>query len=235
MCRAASVLALVLLALLALLPAGASAAGRCGDPGARPWCDTAKSPDERAGLLLGALTRDEKIELLAGDELTGVAGQEDKHTGTLNGVERVGLPPVYFSDGPVGPRQGMATAMPSPISLAATFSPATAARHAAVVGDEVRKKGNDVVYAPAVNMQRTPLNGRTFEYFGEDPFLAARLAVGWTKGLQGEGVIGNVKHYAVNNQEGIGATFPGAPVGAAVVGSRLTVDARLDERTLREI
>jgi beta-glucosidase len=227
--------ALAALAVLALLPVTASAAGRCGDPGARPWCDTARSADERAGLLLGALTRDEKIDLLAGDELTGVAGQEDKHTGTLNGVERVGLPPVYFSDGPVGPRQGMATAMPSPISLASTFSPALAARHAAVVGDEVRKKGNDVVYAPAVNMQRTPLNGRTFEYFGEDPFLSSQLTVGWTRGVQEQGVIGNVKHYAVNNQEGPGAYVPFSPLGVPTLGSRITVDARLDERTLREI
>ncbi len=228
------VLLAVAVLLLAVAP-GAHAAGRCGDPGQRPWCDTSLDPDERAGLLLDALTRDEKISLLGGDEVTGVAGGPTQHTGTSNGVERVGLPPIYFSDGPVGPRQGQATAMPSPISLASTFSPDVARRHGSIVGDEVRKKGNDVVFAPAVNMQRTPLNGRTFEYFGEDPFLSARLAVGWTKGLQAEGVIGNVKHYAVNNQEGIGATFPGAPVGGALVGSRLTVDARLDERTLREI
>ena len=93
--------------------------------------------------------------------------------------------------------------MPSPMAVAATLrSRGVAYTHAEVVGDEVKKKGNDVVYAPAVNMLRTPLNGRTFEYFGEDPFLAGQIAVGWTKGVQSAGVIANVKHFAVNNQEG---------------------------------
>ena len=228
-------LAFAVLLLAFALPQPAAAAGRCGEVALRPWCDTSLSPEDRAGLLLGALTLDEKIDLLAGDELTGVAGGEQHHTGTLNGVPRVGLPPVYFSDGPVGPRQGTATAMPSPIGLAATFDAGLASRHAAVVGDEAKRKGNDVVYAPAVNMQRTPLNGRTFEYFGEDPYLASQMAVGWTRGLQAQGVIGNVKHYAVNNQEGPGVYVPFSPLGVPTLGSRLTVDAQLDERTLREI
>ncbi|MDX6649341.1 MAG: beta-glucosidase [Solirubrobacteraceae bacterium] len=213
----------------------AQAAGRCGDVAARPWCDTRLSPDARAELLLQALTREERISLLAGDELTGVAGREGTHTGTSNGVARVGLPNIYFSDGPVGTRQGKATGMPSPLSLAASFDPELAKRHAAVVGDEVKKKGNDVVFAPAMNMQRTPLNGRTFEYFGEDPFLSARIAVGWTHGVQAQGIIANAKHFAVNNQEGAGPQPPGSPLGAGVAGNRLSVDARLDERTLREI
>ncbi|MDP9385940.1 MAG: hypothetical protein M3P50_12060 [Actinomycetota bacterium] len=176
-----------------------------------------------------------RASLLAGDELTGVAGRDGTHTGTSDGVARVGLPPVFFSDGPVGTRQGKATGMPSPMTVAATFEPAVAARHASVVGDEVRKKGNDGVFAPAVNMLRTPLNGRTFEYFGEDPFLAARIATAWTKAVQAEGVIANVKHFAVNNQEGEGVQPQGSPLGAPIVGSRYSVDARLDERTLREI
>lgn len=226
-------LAAVLAACVALaLPANAWAAGRCGS---HAWCDTSLDADTRAGLLLAALTRDERISLLAGDELFGVAGGEGQHTGTSRGVPRVGLPDVFFSDGPVGPRQGKATGMPSPMSVAASFDPKNAFRHATIVGDEVRRKGNDVVYAPAVNMLRTPLNGRTFEYFGEDPFLSARTTVGWTKGVQSQGIIGNVKHYAVNNQEGAGAQVPGSPLGTPVQGSRLTVDARLDERALREI
>ncbi len=223
---------LLALASSLVLAAPAAAAGRCGDVATRPWCDTAKPADERAGLLLAALTRDEKISLLAGDELTGVLGQQGTHTGTSNGVDRVGLPPIYFSDGPVGPRQGRATGMPSPMTVASTFDPMAAYRHAEVIGDEVRRKGNDVIFAPAVNMLRTPLNGRTFEYFGEDPFLSARIAVGWTRGVQSTGVIANVKHFAVNNQEGQNGV---PPLGAGGQGSRLTLDARLDERTLREI
>jgi beta-glucosidase len=227
--------AAALVVLTVAWPGSASAAGRCGDPAQRPWCDTSLSPDERAGLLLAALTREEKIGLLAGDELFGVRGAEDSHTGTSDGVERIGLPPVYFTDGPVGIRQGKATGMPSSMTIAASFDPRVAFRHAAVIGDEARRKGNDVIFAPAVNMMRTPLNGRTFEYFGEDPFLAGEIAAGWTRGVQSEGVIATVKHFAVNNQEGVGVQVPGSPLGAPVTGSRLTVDARLDERTLREI
>src|SRR5687767_4638012 len=92
------------LAVLAVLvpAAPAAAAGRCGDAATRAWCDTRLSADARAELLLKELTRDEKVGLLAGDELTGVSGREGSHTGTSNGVARVGLPPIFFSDGPVG-------------------------------------------------------------------------------------------------------------------------------------
>ena len=218
------------LALLA--PTGAGAAGRCGD---HLWCDTSRSPDERAGLLLAALTRDERIGLLAGDDLFGVAGGEGTHTGTSNGVARVGLPPVYYSDGPVGPRSGRATSMPAPMALAATFDRRMAFRHGSVVGNEVKLKGNDVVFAPTVNILRTPLGGRTFEAYGEDPFLQARIAVEWIRGAQKQGVIGNVKHFAANNQEGQGVAVPGAPVGVGPQGNRLTVDTIVDERTLREV
>jgi len=228
--------AAVMLAAVGPVPA-ASATGRCGDVAERPWCDTRLSPDARADLLLNAMTVDERISLLAGDELTGVAGREGTHTGTSTGIPRVGMPDIYFSDGPVGTRQGQATGMPSPMSLAASFDPQNAYRHAEVVGDEVKKKGNDIVYAPAMNMQRVPLNGRTFEYFGEDPFLSARIAVGWTKGVQSTGIIANAKHFAVNNQEGVPAPVqpPGSPLGVPYQGNRMTVDARVDERTLREI
>jgi beta-glucosidase len=227
---------LAAVALLAAWPASAPAAGRCGDPAERPWCDTSLSPDQRAGLLLAALSREEKIGLLAGDERFGVCNCfQGSHTGTSDGVERLGLPPIYFTDGPVGVRQGMATGFPSSMTVASSFDPAVSFRHAALIGDEAKKKGNDVIYAPAMNMMRTPLNGRTFEYFGEDPFLAARIAAGWTEGVQSEGLIANVKHFAVNNQEGVGVQPPGSPLGVPVIGTRLTIDARLDERTLREI
>lgn len=203
---------------------------------ARPWCDASLSPDARAELLLRALTPAERRSLLAGDELTGaLGGRERSHTGTSLGVRRLGLPTVYFSDGPVGLRQGTSTAMPAPISVAASFDPAVAYAHAAVVADEARKKGNDVLFGPAVNIQRTPLNGRTFEYYGEDPLLTSRMAVSWTKGVQDEGVIATVKHFAVNNQEGIKAFAVGDLIGVAGSGSRFSVNAIVDERTLREI
>jgi beta-glucosidase len=231
-----SVLAVVAVALLPAVAApGATVAAPCGMVTDRPWCDATLDPDTRAGLLLTAMTRDEKISLLAGDELFGVAGGAGTHTGTSNGVERLGIPTLHFSDGPVGTRQGQATQMPSPMSVASSFSTEVAHRDGSVIADEVRKKGNDVVFAPGVNIGRTPLNGRTFEYYGEDPYLAGQMATAFVRGVQGQGVIANVKHFAVNNQEGQGVAVPGSPIGLGLDGSRMVVDARVDERTLREI
>lgn len=241
--RRSALAALAVAALAAtLLPssaAGSAAAvipapGRCGDPVVRPWCDLALDPDQRAALLLARLTFPEKISLLGGEDPKGVLGKEGTHTGTSRGIDRLGIPPIYLSDGPVGPRQGKATGMPSPMSIASSFSPRIARADGAVIGNEAKAKGNDAVYAPGVNILRTPLNGRTFEYFGEDPYLAARLSTAFIRGLQAQGVMGNVKHYAANNQEGIGVTAPGVPIGPGI-GSRFTVDVRVDERTLREI
>jgi beta-glucosidase len=225
-------------AVVVLLPAaGASAVGRCGT---HPWCNTSLSPDQRADLLVAALTADEKIGLLGGDDLAGVAGGDGTHTGTSDGVPRVDLPTIYYSDGPVGVRSGKATAMPIPMSVAASFDPAIARLDGTTIATEVKAKGNDVVYAPTVNILRTPLWGRAFETYGEDPFLTGKLAVGWIKGAQSTGVIANVKHYAVNNQEGAGDQADEARPGMALgppptEGNRLTVNVVVDERTLREI
>jgi beta-glucosidase len=232
------VLGLLAAGVVVLLPATASAAGRCG---AHPWCDTGLSPDARAGMLLQALSPDERIGLLAGDDLTGVcACYAGSHTGVENGVPRLDVPRVLFSDGPVGPRQGNTTAMPIPMALAATFDRRLAVAHGAVIGDEARHKGNDVVFGPTVNIMRTPLGGRTFEAYGEDPYLDSQMAVGWVRGLQAQGVIADVKHYAANNQEGASPLAnsggPGQPLGPpAIEGNRMLVDEQIDERTLREI
>ena len=234
--RGLLVCALVALGLATAAPA--HAAGRCGS---HPWCNTSLSPDERAGLLLGALTPDERIGLLGGDDLFGGAGAADQHTGTSNGVPRVDLPTMYLTDGPVGIRQGSATAMPTPMALAATFDPQLATAYGGVIGNEARDKGNDVVFAPTVNIMRTPLGGRTFEAYGEDPFLVSRLTVGWIEGAQAQGVIANVKHYAANNQEGWAGpvadlSAPGQPLGPpGVQGNRFTENSEVDERTLREV
>ncbi len=236
--------AAALITALALLPASASAEGRCGDVATRPWCDTSLTPDQRAALLLAQMTPDEKISLLGGDEFGGVAGGEGTHTGTMDGVERLGIPTIYLSDGPAGVRSGMATAMPSPISLGASFDPNNASRDAGVIADEEIKKGNDIVFAPTVDIVRTPLAGRVFEALGgEDPYLSSHLAVPWIEKIQSKGLIANVKHYAGNNQEGTGPAAnearPGnfaVSLGAlATEGNRMRIDARIDERTLHEL
>jgi beta-glucosidase len=213
--------------LLAAWPAAvADAAGRCGS---HPWCDTSLSPDKRADLLVDALTPAERIDLLAGDSSEGVLGRAGTHTGVGLGVPRLDLPPLYLTDGPVGIRQGPSTALPSSISLASSFDQALARRDGELVGNEAKLKGNDIVYAPTINLLRTPLWGRAFESLGEDPVLTTQLGVAWIRGLQRQGVIANVKHFAVNNQEGRKLA------NGTVVGNRFTVDARVDERTLMEM
>ena len=210
--------------LVSAVPAGA--AGRCGS---RPWCDTSLSDAKRTGLLVRALTPDERIGLLGGDVASGISGQAGGHTGEAFGVPRLGVPPLYLTDGPVGVRQGRSTALPASIALAASFDRRLARAHARVVATEARLKGNDAVYAPTVNLLRTPLWGRGFESLGEDPFLTSRLGVAWIRAAQDEGVIANVKHFAVNNQEG--RSLP----GLGVAGSRYSVDVRVGERPLREL
>ncbi len=214
------------LGVLLALPATAGADGRCGDPAQRPWCDASRTPEQRTALLLRAMTIDEKVGLMAGDQLASAEA-----TGVSDGVPRLGIPRMRHSDGPFGPRVGRATAMPGPLALAASFDPALAAENGAVIGSEVRHKGSDLVYAPTVEPMRTPLAGRAFEGYGEDPYLAAETAVGWIRGAQGQGVIATVKHFAPNSQEGEG----GLPPLTGIEGSRGLVDARIDERTLHEI
>ncbi|MBE9375301.1 glycoside hydrolase family 3 C-terminal domain-containing protein [Saccharopolyspora sp. HNM0983] len=190
-----------------------------------PWSDPTLPPDRRAGLLLRELTLDEKISLLGGDEVDGVLGGPDSHIGTGHGIERLGVPTVRYGDGPIGARQGEGTALPATISLAASFDTELAERYAAVVGNEIRCKGNDVLFGPTIDVLRTPLSGRGFEGFGEDPYLTSGLAVPWIVAARREGLIVCAKHLGAYVQEG----------AFGLAGSRLQYDAMVDERTLREI
>ncbi|MEH3033278.1 MAG: glycoside hydrolase family 3 C-terminal domain-containing protein [Aeromicrobium erythreum] len=232
-----AVLSLVLgLSVLGAVQVPAQAAGRCGD---HPWCDTSLSPDRRADLLLAELTLDEKVGLLGGDSLRDTGKPSDQtHTGIQDGVPRLDVPTINYSDGPVGPRQGRSIGLPAPIALAAGFDPALAARFGTVAASEAKLKGNDVVYAPTVDIVRTPRAGRTFETFGEDTYLTTRLGVSWIQGAQSTGVIANVKHFVGNNQEGEeptgGELSSLSPLGIPFRGARYLQDAIIDERTLRE-
>src|SRR5258708_2910141 len=114
---------------------------------------------------------------------------------------------------------GPATAMAAGISLAATWNAALAERVGTEIGRDARAKGVHFLLAPGVNIYRAPMNGRNFEYFGEDPFLASRIAVGYIKGVQAQGVSATVKHFMGNNSE----------------FDRHNTDAIIDERTMREI
>jgi beta-glucosidase len=233
----------------ALLSAANAAAvpGPCADPTGRPWCKASRSPAERARLLLDAMTPDEEISLLAGEQLpnTGQGGRPYQHSATSLGIERLPIPQLNFDNGPAGVRQGRATALPAPLALAATWSPALARKAGAVVGDEAKNMDNDFVYAPTVNIMRTPLGGRTFEGYGEDPFLDSSMTVDWIRGLQRQGVIGVVKHFAANNQEGYAGpaantlspktTKRWLRAREGLVGDRRKVNVHVDQRTLHEI
>ncbi len=235
-CRRMGVLAAVAAVVLTLgdvsHPAASSAAGAAASPApcptqqSHPWCNRSLSPDQRALLFQQAMTEDEEITLVGGD-----ANGANGHTGATYAVPRLGLRQIYFTDGPVGPRQGAATAMPIPMALAATFSPQLAFDHGYEIGTEARDKGNDFVFGPTVNIMRTPQGGRTYEAYGEDTYLVSRTTVGWVQGTQTAGVIATTKHFVANNQEG----QVGAPPLVAANGGRQLVDANVDERTLREV
>src|SRR5579884_4000684 len=198
----------------------------CPTQTAHPWCNRSLSPDQRALLFQQAMTEQEEITLLGGD-----ANGANGHTGATYSIPRLGLRQVYFTDGPVGPRQGTSTAMPIPMALAATFSPQMAYEHGYEIGTEARDKGNDFVFGPTVNIMRTPEGGRTYEAYGEDTYLVAGTTLGWVKGVQAAGVIATTKHFVANNQEG----QVGAPPLVAASGGRQLVNVNVDERTLREV
>jgi beta-glucosidase len=171
--------------------------------------DKSVSPDERAGDLLSKMTTEEKIDM--------IGGYEDFY---IRPNPRLGIPAVKMADGPLGVRNyGKATAFPAGICFASTWNEDLVRRFGEAVGRESRSKGVHVILAPGVNIYRAPMCGRNFEYFGEDPFLASRMAVNYITGVQGQGVVATVKHFAANNQE----------------FDRYNVSSDLDERTLQEI
>ena len=169
-----------------------------------PYLDPAAPLETRVEDLLGRLTLEEKISLVHGDSKFTTAA-----------IPRLGLPRRWFSDGPHGVREEVlpdsfrsaghtddfATCLPVLLALAATWNPDAARAYGDVIGEEARQRGKDIMLGPGVNIARTPLNGRTSEYLGEDPYLAARLAVSYIRAVQSHDVASCVKHFAVNNQE----------------------------------
>ena len=182
-----------------------------GSPEADAW-------DARARRIVSEMTLEEKIA-----ELHGI--QDVSHFRYVPPIPRLGIPELRIANGPagVGPagagRQLRATALPAPILLAATWDRGLARRYGVVIGREAADLGNGLLEGPDVNIARVPQGGRTFEAFGEDPYLVGQTAVGVIQGIQSQGVIANVKHYAANNQE----------------TDRLWINEIVDERALREI
>lgn len=181
--------------------------------------------DERAQALLEAASLDDKLAMVHGAAVPpGVPAN-----GYCPPNPRLGIPPLLEIGSGAGVTGDRATVLPAPIAQAATWDPDLVGRCGTVIGRETRLHGCNVAIGGNVNIARVPLNGRTFEAYGEDPLLVARLIVPHLKAIQAEGVIATVKHFALNNQEsnrgGRWTYPPGSPA----------VDARVDERTLREI
>lgn len=171
--------------------------------------DPKASVEDRANDLLSKMTLEEKLDYIGG-----------YHAFYIRSIERLSLPEIKMSDGPVGTRNdGKTTAYPASILSAATWDTALVNKLGIAIGKDARARGVHILLAPGVNIYRAPMAGRNFEYFGEDPYLAGRMAVNYIKGVQSQKVVATVKHFAGNNQE----------------WDRNNVSSDIDERTLREI
>ena len=179
----------------------------------RPWMNKSLSPAERADLVLKQMTLDEKIGLLHGNGMAHTANWQMPLTylsnggaGMTTGVERLGIPNIYMSDAAYGVRSSgengrYSTALPSNVGAASSWNPEAACEYGAVIGSELRAQGYNMTLGGGVNLTRDPRNGRTFEYMGEDPLLAGTMVGNLMKCEQAQHVIGDIKHYAINDQE----------------------------------
>lgn len=199
-----------------LLPVGAATAQEANTGQTvvdRPWMNKSLSPDERADLVLKQMTLDEKIGLLHGTGMAHVPNWQTPLTylsnggaGMTVGVPRLGIPNIYMSDAAYGVRSSgengrYSTALPSNAGAASSWNPEAACDYGAVIGSELRAQGYNMTLGGGVNLTREPRNGRTFEYMGEDPLLAGTMVGNLMKCEQAQHVIGDIKHYAVNDQE----------------------------------
>jgi beta-glucosidase len=183
---------------------GAPATPAAADNHDRPWMNTALTPDERAALLLAAMTLDEKIELMTGD-------QGEAPAAFYNGpIDRLGIPELSMADAGVGiasrgwtlPGTGdTATALPAGISLGASWDPELGNTFAGVVADEALATGHEMLLGPTADPIRTPFWGRIADSPGEDPYFNSRFTTPFVKVVQDREVIANLKHYAGYSQE----------------------------------
>ena len=195
----------------------------------RPWMNTSLSPDERADLVLKEMTLDEKVALLHGvgmptdDPVTPENAPSNRGVGYAVGVPRLGIPGIDMSDAAYGVRSSgingrYSTALPANVAAAASWDVDAAYEYGALIGHELRAQGFNMSLGGGANITREPRNGRTFEYLGEDPVLAGTLVARLIEGTQSAHVIGDLKHYAFNDQE----------------SGRTAVDIAIGKRAARE-
>ena len=177
-----------------------------------PWSNTSLSSDERADLVIKEMTVDEKIALLHGvgmptdEPVTPENAASNRGVGYAVGVPRLGIPGIDMSDAAYGVRSSgvngrYSTALPANVAAAASWDTDAAYEYGALIGHELRAQGFNMTLGGGVNLTRDPRNGRTFEYLGEDPVLAGTLVARLIEGTQSANVIGDIKHYALNDQE----------------------------------
>ena len=207
--------------------------GRCfsqqATPTSRPWLDASLAPDLRADMVVKQLTLDEKIQLVHGigwgPLVPGSPVPPDNNggAGQILGIPRLGIPPLQQADSAVGmrmaaPQSRYATLLPSVLAAASSWDTEAAHLYGDVIGRELRAQGYNQSIGGGVNLARDPRNGRLFEYAGEDPLLAGVMVGHVIRGVQDNHIMGDIKHYALNDQE----------------TGRTVVDARVSKKAARE-
>ncbi len=198
-------------------------------PGNHPWSNSSLSPDERAAMVVKEMTIDEKINMLHGTGMQGLspmsplAVSSNGGAGYVPAIPRLGIPAIQMSDAAYGVRSSgengrYSTALPSDLAGAASWDLDAGYEYGALIGRELRAQGFNMTLGGGTNLTREPRNGRTFEYLGEDPILAGKMVGSVMKGLQAQHVIGDIKHYALNDQE----------------SGRNAVNITIDKRAARE-
>jgi beta-glucosidase len=230
---AAKLLSLVILAVglitIFIFLTPAQSPGRQEKPKS-PWLDKSLSPDKRAELVIRGMTLDEKISLLHGGGWALILGGPESlparslgGAGFIPGIPRLDIPDLQMSDAAVGVARGAvfgryATALPSCVSEASSWDLHVAHDYGALIGSELRDLGFNMSLGGGINLTREPRNGRIFEYKGEDPILAGKMVGAEMKAEQEQGVIGDIKHYALNDQE----------------SGRTSVNVKIGTRAMRE-
>jgi beta-glucosidase len=223
---ASSIVAVVVLTSFSNAAAHAQAVP---DTANQPWRNQALSPDQRADMVLGQMTLDEKIQMVHG---TGwgvlragspIPARSNFGAGFMPGIDRLGIPDINLADSAVGIRMAAyqsryATLLPSTLAAASSWDTDAAFLYGSVIGRELREQGFNMTIGGGVNIMREPRNGRNFEYAGEDPLLAGTMTGNLEKGVFAQHVMNDIKHYALNDQE----------------TGRTVVNVLLDKKAMRE-
>jgi beta-glucosidase len=217
-----------MLSVFALIFASSFSSAQSGGK-THPWSNTSLSPDDRASMVVKEMTLDEKILLLHGTGMRGLSPMSPLYAhsnggaGYTSGIDRLGIPGIQMSDAAYGIRGSgengrYSTALPADVAGAASWDVEAGYQYGALIGRELRAQGYNMTLGGGTNLTREPRNGRNFEYLGEDPVLAGKMVGAVMKGMQAQHVLGDIKHYALNDQE----------------SGRNAVNITIDKRAARE-